>query len=184
MKSNLKEFKGVKELARSLNIPLSYGYNIQPKMDGSRKPIAFRITPKQAIELEEKNAALLCDEKRNLQRKKQAFLRRKSIFYCDAGRNSLSISPYGQMNLCVGHAFPGYDILKRGFSEAWEKLRAFVESANPKRDYPCGKCKFLAFCQSCPAESWLAEKDMYACVPYFKELARIEYLKNANPKCG
>ena len=179
MKSNLKEFKAMKEFARSLNLPLSYGYVIQPKIDGSKGPLALRISPQQAIELEENNAAFFCSEKKNLKRKKEAFFRQKSIFYCDAGKNSFAINPYGQMNLCLGHPLFGYDILKGSLAGGWNELTAFVESANPKKNYRCGHCKFLAFCQCCPAESWLEKGDRNACVAYFRELAKREFLSYA-----
>jgi len=179
MNLNIKEFDEVKDFAKKLKATFRWGYFIHPRIDGSREPLFFRLSPKEGIELERKNRPNLFEEERNRKEKGEVSLKRDGLFYCDAGRNSLAITPYGKINLCLEYHFPGYDLRKGGVSEGWKELVNYVKSAKPGKNYQCKNCELQEFCQWCPAEGWLNKGDRGACVPYFRELARIrkEWMK-------
>ena len=173
MNLNVGEFNDVKGFAKKLKVPFRYSYLVHPKIDGSKEPLAFRLSPKQGIELEVQNQPNLFDEERNRREKKEVSSKRDGLFYCNAGRNSLAITPYGEMNLCLEYHFPQYDLRKGSLSEGWRELVNYVKSAKPGENYQCKNCELQEFCQWCPAEGWLNKGDRNACISYFKELARI-----------
>ena len=170
MNLNVGEFDDVKNLAKKLNVPFRYGYFIHPKIEGSKEPLSFRLSPKEGIELETRNQPYLLEEEK---KSRESFSKRDGLFYCNAGRNSLAITPYGEMNLCLEYHFPQYDLRKGSLSEGWEKLLNYVKSARPSKNYQCENCDLRESCQWCPAEGWLNKGDRNACVHYFKELAKI-----------
>lgn len=170
---NMEEFVQVKAFAEKLKVRFQWGYFIHPKIDGSKEPLKFRISAEEAINLEIINQPHLFDEERNRREKKEVSSRRDSFFYCNAGRNSLAITPYGELNLCLEHHFPGYDLRKGSLSEGWKELVNYVKSAEPGKNYQCKDCDLEEFCQWCPAEGWLERGDRSACVPYFKKLAQL-----------
>lgn len=177
---NIGEFSQVKAFAKELAVRFQWGYFIHPKIDGSKEPLSFRLSPKQGIELEVKNQPSLFEEEKRSKKEKETSSKRDGLFYCNAGRNSFAITPYGEMNLCLEYRFPQYDLRKGSLSEGWKELVNYVKSAKPSKNYQCKNCELQEFCQWCPAEGWLNKGDRNACVPYFKELARIkrEWIKS------
>lgn len=180
MTLNIGEFSQVKAFAKKLKVPFRYGYFINPKIDGSKAPLAFRLSPKEGIELERRNQSYLFEEEKRSKKEKETSSKRDGLFYCNAGRNSLAINPYGELNLCLEYHFPGYNLRKGSLSEGWKELVNYVKSAKPGKNYECGNCKLQEFCQWCPAEGWLEKGDRSACVPYFKELAKLRREKMKN----
>lgn len=180
MTLNIEEVGGVRRLAERLGIYFRYGWYIHPRLDGSREPLSFRISPEEVLRLE-KNSGLHMDNKEVKFVKEKTFPRNDSLFYCDAGRNSLAITPYGEMNLCLESCFPGYDLRGGDLASKWRELVAFVKSAKPDNNYQCNACHVRDYCSWCPAEGRLYNKDMNACVPYLKQLAelRMERAKQA-----
>ena len=169
MSLNIDEFSDVKEFAERLNVPFRYGYFIHPAIDGSKMPLTFRLSPSQAAGLEKEAQPGFFEDKRE-----RTFSGKdRALFYCDAGRNSLAITPYGQMNLCLQFHFPGYDLCSGNLSDGWRELADYVRSAEYEGNYQCIRCEIREFCLCCPAEGWLNNGDPRSCVPYFKELAHI-----------
>ncbi len=170
MNLNVDEFPDVKAFAEKLKARFRYGYSIHPRLDGSKEPLAFRLSPSQGMELEMRKQSDFFKQ----DEKERASLRNNDLFYCNAGRNSLAITHYGRMNLCLQYHFPGYDLRKGSLSEGWKELIDYVKSAEPTGNYQCRECEFQEFCLWCPAEGWLNNGDPESCVSYFKELAELK----------
>jgi radical SAM protein with 4Fe4S-binding SPASM domain len=178
MNPNIREFDDVKSFARKIKSRFQYGYLINPKINGSKEPLAFRLSPRQAIELERKNQPYLFEEEQRSKEEKQTSPKRGGLFYCSAGRNSLAITPYGELNLCLEYRLPVYDLRKGSLSEGWRELVNYVESAKPGKNYRCNNCRLQKFCQWCPAVGLLEEGDRGACSSYYRELAKIRRNRN------
>lgn len=179
MTLNINDFSEVKAFAEKLEVPFRYGWLIYPRIDGSKEPLTFRLTPEQVIELEVKNRPFLFEEEKNRKERKLPS-DKTSFFYCGASRNSLAITPYGELNLCLQYHFPQYDLRKGSVSEGWKELVDYVKSAKPGKNYQCGNCKLWEFCRRCPADGWLERGHRSVCLPYFKRLAKLrsERMKN------
>lgn len=173
MNPNIGEFDDVKSFAGKIKSRFRYDYLINPKINGSKEPLAFRLPPRQAIKLERKNQPHLFEEEQKSKEEKQTSPKRDGLFYCSAGRNSLAITPYGKLNLCLEYRLPRYDLRKGSLSEGWRELVNYVESAKPGENYRCNNCRLQEFCQWCPAVGLLEEGDRTACSPYYRQLALI-----------
>jgi len=174
MNLNIEEFDDVKNFAKRLEVPFRYGYFVHPKSDGSKEPLAFRLSPEEGIKLEMINHPHLFEQKKGIEKGNRAASRNNGLFYCNAGRNSLAITPYGELNICLEYHFPKYDLRRGNIAQGWKELVNYVKSTRPTAACGCGNCELVEFCQWCPAEGYLNEGDKNTCVPYFKELARIK----------
>lgn len=176
---NKNEFSEIKAFAKELGVRFQWGYFISPKINGSKEPLTFRCSPRDGINLESKNQPNLFEEEKRYRKKNNTSSGNGDFFQCDAGKNSLAITPYGEMILCLDYRLPKYDLRKGTVAEGWKKLVNYVESAKPTAVYQCGECELKEYCQWCPAEGLLNEGDRNACVPYFKELAEIRKERTA-----
>ncbi len=173
MNLNVSEFQGIKNFAEKLKAPFQYDYFIHPKIDGSKEPLSFRLSPKEVVEFKiEKGIFPLKKKKRHKRRGKHPFSK-YSVFQCDGGKNFFAITPYGQMNLCIQYPFPQYDLREGSIELGWKKMSDYIKSLKPGRNHLCINCELVEFCQWCPAEGWLNKGNADSCIPYFKELATL-----------
>ena len=171
---NIDEFSEVKQFAKDLGVRFQWGYLIHPRIDGSKEPLRYRISPEAAIDLELRCQPRLFENEKNPKKKKEPSVKKNGFFYCDAGKNSLAISPYGEMNLCLEYRFPQYDLRRGTVAQGWKELVNYVKSTKPTSTYQCANCELKEFCQWCPAVGWLEKGDRGACSPYYKELAMMK----------
>jgi len=172
MNLNVGELDGAKEFAQKMDIPFRWGYFINPKINGNVAPLRYRLAPEEVIELETKYSSSLFEEE-EMRMEKEFSSPSRRFFYCTGGVNSLAISPYGKLNLCLEYHFPQYDLRKGSLSDGWKVLVDYAESAKPGKNYRCRDCELWDFCQWCPADGWLERGDRSACLPYFKRLAEL-----------
>lgn len=182
MTLNLKEFESVKGFTRKRGISFRYGHILKPNFNGSSSPLIYRISPKEAINLDMKNQSFAFHEEERVQRENKPPSAEDSFFYCNAGRNFFAITPYGELNLCLDYHFPEYDLRKGSFAEGWKVLVNYVTSATPNRNYKCNDCEYWSHCYWCPAQGLAEMGDLNACIPYFKELAKLRAKKLATVK--
>lgn len=172
MTLNLKEFESVKGFAIKRGFLFRYGYILIPKFDGSSGPLIYRISPNEVIDLDIRNQPFMFHEEERAKRENKPPSAEDNFFYCTAGRNSFAITPYGELNLCLQYHFPEYDIRKGSFTEGWKVLVNYVKSTKPNKNYKCNNCKYWNYCCWCPVDGWVEMRDLSACTPYFKELAK------------
>lgn len=170
MKLNIGEFIQVKSFADELGVRFRYSPYVHPRIDGSKVPISFRLSPEEWIELEMKESSSLFEEEK---KSPESSSKERRFFYCDAGRNSLAITPYGEVKLCLTYPFPRYELRKQSLSSAWKNLVNFVKSKQPGKNHECYNCELFKFCNSCPVDGWLEQRDCSACVPYLKRVAEV-----------
>lgn len=184
MTLNLHEFAHIKEFAKNVGVRFEWDYLVKPRIDGSKEPLSYRISPETAIDLELRCYSHLSGQAKNSGEQKEFSSRKVGFFYCNAGKNSLAITPYGEMNICLEYRFPGYEVNRGTVAEGWRKLINYINSIKPSSSYQCKECELRQFCQWCPAVGLLEERDASNCNSYYRELARIrrERIKNDQRK--
>lgn len=179
MKPNQDEFLLIKKLADKLGTLFRYGSTLNPKMDRNREPLRYQINPldafksRQAISRKKKVIDEEIQEGRYIKGRG-----RKKLFNCGAGKSEVSISPYGEMNLCMSVSYPAYNILKGDFTQGWKNIKAVVENLNSLKDYACENCNLAQFCSWCPARGWLFSGDLTKCNTLDKDMALTQYELN------
>lgn len=189
MDINVEEVVKIRELANSLGIRFRYSHFLLPALDGGMKPVCHRISPEEFINIRRRlqdtshkqpfdyaqgkqttnnpSATLRASK---LQTTKK---RRDKFFNCLAGHSMMFISPYGQLQVCMGFPFPNYDLRGGNLKEGWDAVKSFVDNTKAPRDWQCKKCKLWDFCPWCPTRAYFETGNMWGCSEYFKEIARL-----------
>jgi radical SAM protein with 4Fe4S-binding SPASM domain len=165
-----------------------WSHVVSPTLEGMKDTLRYRLTPRQImranrtlkndIELEnEQLDALERDRRRPPGRKppRKKKTRHTRLFSCGAGRTEIVINPYGEMRTCVDILEPTYPLREGTFQEGWKILQRHVARMRPGPAYECDRCAYRAYCDVCPALSWLECRDYSACPAHYKELARMKW---------
>jgi radical SAM protein with 4Fe4S-binding SPASM domain len=102
---------------------------------------------------------------------------RMPLFYCNAGKNSFTITSAGRFQLCSSLSHPEctYDLRQGTLKEAWNVLVPRVlglTSDNPDFINKCRPCPLVNLCLWCPAHAYLETGRLDGWVEYFCEVAK------------
>ncbi len=98
--------------------------------------------------------------------------RRTRIFSCAGGYNSFAVDPSGKLKVCLLIDKPGYDLAAGSLRQGWEALKAYVDGCRPPARWACNRCALRAYCNWCPAHSYLTDGSLHRCNAYLKTRAR------------
>lgn len=101
-------------------------------------------------------------------------------FYCRSGKAAFVIGPSGEMNVCALLPRPAARPLEAGFTEAWNEVCRFVETAPPAAA-ECRACDALPYCGRCPAWSMMETGTLTEPVPYLCAIARARLARYGRP---
>jgi radical SAM protein with 4Fe4S-binding SPASM domain len=150
MNVNKLELRQMQDYARKIGVKFRYDPLINPRLDGSKGPLSFRLTPEEVV------AGDMRDEKRKHEWKQfyeysSEALDSESLYPCGAGRSSFVIDPYGNLSVCMIARKPSYDLNKGSFSKGWNEFipREILNLKHPL-DGECAKCIYAHVCDYCP----------------------------------
>ena len=90
-------------------------------------------------------------------------LPKRKVFSCNAGTKSLTISPKGELKLCLEIDYPKYNILRGSLRQGWKLVNDIAEKSENDKNFKCNTCNLRPFCSWCPAMGWLENKSLTAC---------------------
>ena len=175
-KVSIDEVEELKNFVKKMQAVPEWATILSPKSNGVKDNLDLRLSPDEVIEVSrmleqgEKKDRDRLPEKKKRQRETKKFLKNR-LFNCGAGKNTLVINPYGEMNVCLKLPFPGYQILEGGIKESWERIVHLVKSTKPSSNYRCPECELSQYCSSCPAKAWLECADLNSCPTYYRQMA-------------
>jgi len=196
LKQNKNEISQIQKFAHSFAAAHRLDDMLMPSLDGSKEPFKCRGTLIKNLKLSDRLLAkghmrrtLDCTTQNPYvvdakQLPINQIANAQTLFKCGVGVNQAVITPQGELKMCLMIDSPKYEILSRKTSQrpsledAWKKLKEFVVSIKPDKNYACNKCKFQPYCKWCPARGWLYNKEFTACEPESRCRAQAEY-KNA-----
>jgi len=176
MTLNHHEVQQAKALVEGWGIKFVYSTDISPRVDGSLEPLEYRLSPEAVLQVDD---AVLGSSRWRAEgggAQQGTCQAQGGLFTCKCGRNSVAVTPYGRMNLCVALPTPQYDLRSGTASEGWRTLVEFVDHANAKPGdaYECPTCPVQRHCRQGPIDAWLQTGRLEPCLPYFKELATLD----------
>jgi radical SAM protein with 4Fe4S-binding SPASM domain len=176
MTLNQHEVQQAKALIESWGIKFVYSTEIFPRVDGSLEPLQYRLAPHEVVRIDD---AMLVSSRRRAEgggENVKSCPAREGLFTCMCGKNSLAVTPYGRMNLCVSLPVPQYDLGSGTVAKGWKTLVDLVDRANaiPGDAYECPSCPVQSHCRQGPMDAWLETRRLDPCLPYFKELATLD----------
>jgi MoaA/NifB/PqqE/SkfB family radical SAM enzyme len=176
MTLNQHEVLQAKALVEGWGVKFMYCTEIFPRVDGSLEPLQYRLAPGEVVHLDETIVGSRRWRAEGGGEQGECCQAGEGLFTCMCGKNSLAVTPYGRMNLCVSLPTPQYDFQSGTVSEGWRTLVEFVDGANakPGEAYECPTCPVQGHCRQGPMNAWLETQALEPCLPYFKELATLE----------
>ncbi|OGW17822.1 MAG: hypothetical protein A3G93_02770 [Nitrospinae bacterium RIFCSPLOWO2_12_FULL_45_22] len=172
MTLNRDELWQIKEYAEGLGVKFRFDPIFNPRLDGSKTPYNFRLSPEEVVKLD------LADEKRTKewQRLCDKFSGSPSsddLYLCGAGISAFHINPYGKMSVCEMSRFQNYDLQRGSFEEGWYQSIPEFLTLKAKDDYPCAQCDLSDLCGQCPGWSWLEAGNAETPVEYLCQVAHL-----------
>ncbi|MBU4491985.1 MAG: radical SAM protein [Euryarchaeota archaeon] len=172
MTLNKDELWQIKEHTERLGLKFRFDPILNPRVDGSKAPCYFRLSPEEVIKLD------LADEKRVKGWREfcEKFIgpsESDSLFTCGAGVSTFHIDPYGKMSVCELIRFQNYDLRCGSFEEGWYQSIPEFLTLKPEGDYPCGQCDLISLCGQCPGWAWLENGNPESPVEYLCQIAHL-----------
>ncbi|MFQ5857610.1 MAG: radical SAM protein [Anaerolineae bacterium] len=174
MTLNQHEVQQAKAMVEGWGIRFVYSTEIHPRADQSPEPLNYRLMPQDVVRVNEQLVGYQEWRAEGGGEKQERCGADKGMFSCSCGKDSLTVTPYGEMNLCVALPIPKYDLKTGDVASGWRSLVKLVESARPSEAYDCPSCTLRPYCGQGPMDAWLETGDLSPCLPYFKELASLE----------
>ncbi len=171
MALNNDELWQMREYAESLGVEFRFDLGINPRLDGSKEPCQFRLSPEEVVKLD------LADRKRRekwreyYQRPHQKN-RPDRLYFCGAGQDMFHIDPYAGLSICIMSRRMSYDIRQGSFREGWGNFLPAVSGQEIKGDSKCTRCKVWFLCDHCPGWAELEKGDPESPVEYLCQIAQ------------
>jgi radical SAM protein with 4Fe4S-binding SPASM domain len=149
MRANAHEVNQIRAYAGDNGMRFRFDAIISPRIDGGKKPLLQRLSPAEVTALEQHDEvahqayADYCGA--NFGWKPKTNLR----YQCGAGLSTFLIDPYGKLHVCELSRKPGWDILKDGFREGFDKAFLRVRSETREHMDGCGSCATISACSNC-----------------------------------
>ena len=151
---NQAEIAGMQAYTDKLGVSFRFDPLINPRLDGSKDPCRFRISPEDVVKLDLENEKRTKEWQKHFGKSKRLFSEDR-LFVCGAGVSMFHIDPYGRMSVCIMSRFQSYDLRQGSFEEGWADFIPQVLALKPEDDYKCSHCQFIAMCAQCPGYAWL-----------------------------
>jgi radical SAM protein with 4Fe4S-binding SPASM domain len=173
---NRDEIFAMKRFAEDeLGVPFKFDPVINPRIDCSPAPLAFRLRPDEILDLE------LQDTKRMKEWKEFAdlFVREdrnrdcQHVYQCSGGTQSFAIDPYGNLTPCVLTTFDSFDLKNESFSSGWNVFLKQLLEKKVFRKTKCSECRLFSLCGMCPANGYLENQDFDAPNDFLCHLAHL-----------
>jgi len=178
MTINGNEIRDMKRFCEEdLGVEFKFDAMINPRIDGSKGPLAFRLTPREVVSLDLRDKDRMTGWEQFCGR----FLRvlhdpdpSDLLYQCGGGLNSFAIDPSGKLSACVLSRRDVFDLRTGSFREGWEHF--LLERRNKKRTRMtrCVSCRIRSMCGMCPAIGELEGGDPEEPVDF---LCRVAHLR-------
>lgn len=172
--TNQHELWEMKAFAGELGLDFRFDPVVNPRLDGNRGPVRFRIPPEDVVALDR----LDTDRWNGIKQFTRQFFgppaRPEALYNCAAGHYSFHVDPSGRLSVCLMDREPSYDLRSGSFREAWQEFIPRVLLQRRRRQTPCQTCNLQDLCHQCAGWARLETGDAETPVEY---LCRLTHLR-------
>ena len=153
LRENIKELDKMIAFAKRINKRLNIYTDIRPLNNGNCVSKKHQLLIEQIIEIEKKIGKWNISKKNNKEREEERERRRAEgyLFFCEMGKYTFFITYDGMLHGCVKERKRGYDLKTMTFDEAFKRIERDIvlkKEINNK----CQMCKYIKYCNYCPAQ--------------------------------
>jgi radical SAM protein with 4Fe4S-binding SPASM domain len=160
-----------------LGLEFRYDAMINPRIDGSQRPLDLRLTPEEVVALDLQDQERLKEWNRFCEHQVGPCLEPKQsrdLYQCGGGIGSFAIDPSGKLSVCGMSSKDTYDLRKDSFQDGWENFISKIRQKKISRQTKCFACEIKAMCGMCPANGELENKHPEEPVDF---LCRVAHLR-------
>jgi radical SAM protein with 4Fe4S-binding SPASM domain len=160
-----------------LGLEFRFDAMINPRLDGSRDPLALRLTPEEVVALDLMDPERLAEWNRFCEHHVGPRFdpnHSDDLYQCGGGAGSFAIDPSGNLSVCGMSTSNTYDLKEGGFQDGWEDFILSVRQKKISKQTKCFACEIKAMCGMCPANGELENRDPEEPVDF---LCRVAHLR-------
>lgn len=156
LRENAEDIPAIEAFARDYDLPFRLDPLITPRLNGDPAPLAQRVPPERAVEIEMAVDGLRESLEKLLRGRRAvaeqvAASRTDRLYLCGAGRGSFHLDCRGLMHPCLMSVGIAYNALSRGFIDSWRAVTTAVDQATWEGTGGCAECPHILLCGYCPA---------------------------------
>lgn len=150
MNLNVAEYQEIRRLAEELGAECRLDPTIAPMDDHNRDTLALRIDAKALYDLFSDRSLFPQEEPLGAESP-----------LCEAGRNTIGISPTGEVYPCIQLQLSAGNVREKPLREIWEEapIMKRMRSLTPSDLHHCSSCKIQQYCNRCPGIAYLEDGD-------------------------
>ena len=179
LKQNKHEILKVKAIADRILGKKRFKFDsfIFPGLNGDTGCCKYRLSPKEILEIEGKDADMIEQRHKELHMPHDLLRPREFLYQCNSWMDSFYINPYGRLQFCHLSKKYSSDLTQTRFRQAF--YDKFPQLLNDKftSTSKCKSCELRIYCYFCPARAFLETGDQEHPVEYYCELARASFEK-------
>ena len=159
-----------------LGMAFRFDAMINPRCDCSQSPLAVRLAPAEAVELDLQDGKRVKEWKRLTEEFRANYPSLKDndrIWQCGGGLNSFAIDAFGKLQACVISKNEIYDLRKGSFQDGWQHFLLNMRHQKLTKQTKCVACNIKALCNMCPANAQLECMDAETPVDYLCQVAHL-----------
>ncbi len=150
MSANLEEFSAIKAIAEKFDVDFRFDAAIFPCLDGNTGPLAFRVDPEKAIDLELEDPEMITRWREYLDRQ-GTLISSDRLYNCGTGLTSFHVDSRGNLQPCVLVDRVKYNLLEGSFQEGWHNVIPRIREIPVDKATECAQCEERLLCGLCPA---------------------------------
>jgi radical SAM protein with 4Fe4S-binding SPASM domain len=149
-RDNAHEIPGIAQLAKDLGVDFRYDPVILATMEGKTHTHAFRLAAEEVVAFEARDP-----EKDRAYRRWHADESKpaptsEALFSCGAGKNSLHVDPYGNVQVCLMVKNFRHSLRERPLGAIYREEFPRILSIRRETSSKCGSCASRSTCNNCP----------------------------------
>jgi len=146
MKENFDDLVGIIKLIQKIKTPANLYPFLIPTINGNPEPLKHQLNVLQCSKVLKHSKEILSTHTQQ-NKNRQSFS--KTIFLCNAGKNSFHIDNQGKLFMCKIEKSSGFSLSKMTFKKAWGKLES-IRIQKLRLPSSCLSSKLKNDCQICP----------------------------------
>lgn len=154
LKENIHEIDEMMGFADKVGKVLNVYTDVRPLNNGNQKSKEHKLSFDQIIEIERKTNKWKGNKQQYSERIEDRRKRKAEgyLYFCELGKYTFFISHRGILHGCVKEQKHGYDLHAMSFTEAFNRM--FKDIVMKKNDEvnKCASCKYIKYCDYCPAQ--------------------------------
>jgi len=177
MTVNEHEIRDMKRFCEEdLGVEFKFDAMINPRIDGSKSPLAFRLTPREVVSLDLRDKDRMMGWEQFCGRFLGALHEPNPtdlLYDCGGGLNSFAIDPSGKLSACVLSRRNVFDLRTGSFREGWENFLLGKRNQKRTKMTRCVSCPIRSMCGMCPAIGELEGGDPEEPVDFLCHVAHL-----------